>query len=67
MVFCLFSFLNKETETYELELDGPNYNDVMLYLEEDEVTTVMKMIQNGDYTHYTSRISEQRYKNLIEK
>ena len=39
----------------------------MLYLEEDEVTKVMEMIQNGDYTHYNSRISKQRYKNLIEK
>jgi hypothetical protein len=39
----------------------------MLYLEEDEVTTVMEMIQNGNYTHYNSRISEQRYKDMIKR
>jgi len=59
--------IDKETGEYELEQEGPNYYDVMLYLEEDEVTTVMEMIQNGDYTHYNSRISEQRYKDMIKR
>tara|TARA_R110000823_G_scaffold314549_1_gene443949 strand:- start:19 stop:402 length:384 start_codon:yes stop_codon:yes gene_type:complete len=63
--------INKETEEYELEQDGPNYYDVMLYLEEDEVTKVMEMIQNSDYTHYNSRIStrisKQRWKKMMKR
>ena len=59
--------IDKETEEYELEQDGPNYYDVISYLEEDEVTIVMEMIQNGDYTHYNSRISEQRYKDMLKR
>ena len=66
--------INKDTDEYKLEQNGPNYHDVIPYLEEDEVTTVMKMIQNNDYTHYTSRTAKQRnedwideYKNPIEK
>tara|TARA_R100001443_G_scaffold91440_1_gene98020 strand:- start:952 stop:1314 length:363 start_codon:yes stop_codon:yes gene_type:complete len=55
--------INKETGEYELEQDGPNYYDVMPYLEEDEVTIVMEMIQNNEYSYYYSRVHKERYKN----
>ena len=55
--------LNKDTDEYELEQNGPNYYDVIPYLEEDEVTIVMEMIQNGNYNYYYSRIHKERYKN----
>jgi hypothetical protein len=54
---------NKDTDEYELEQNGPNYYDVIPYLEEDEVTIVMEMIQNGNYNYYYSRIHKERYKN----
>tara|TARA_R110002020_G_scaffold466171_2_gene688398 strand:- start:145 stop:501 length:357 start_codon:yes stop_codon:yes gene_type:complete len=52
---------NKETKEYELEQDGPNYYDVIPYLDEDEVTIVMEMIQNGNYDYYYSKVHKQRY------
>ena len=52
---------NKETKEYELEQDGPNYYDVIPYLDEDEVTIVMEMIQNGNYNYYYSKVHKQRY------
>tara|TARA_R110002012_G_C11367654_1_gene581612 strand:+ start:238 stop:588 length:351 start_codon:yes stop_codon:yes gene_type:complete len=57
-VMCL---IDKETGEYELEQDGPNYYDVIPYLEEDEVTIVMEMIQNGNYNYYYSRVHKERY------
>ena len=53
--------IDKETGEYELEQDGPNYYDVIPYLEEDEVTIVMEMIQNGNYNYYYSRVHKERY------
>ena len=55
--------INKDTDEYELEQDGPNYHDVILYLEEDEVEIVMEMIQNGNYNYYYSRVHKERYMN----
>ena len=55
--------INEETGEYELEQNGPNYYDVIPYLEEDEVTIVMEMIQNGNYNYYYSRVHKERYKN----
>ena len=55
--------IDKETGEYELEQDGPNYYDVIPYLEEDEVTIVMEMIQNGNYNYYYSRVHKERYMN----
>ena len=53
---------NKKTEEYELEQNGPNYHDVIPYLEEDEVTIVMEMIQNSNYNYYYSRVHKERWK-----
>ena len=55
--------INEETGEYELEQNGPNYYDVIPYLEEDEVTIVMEMIQNGNYNYYYSRVHKERYMN----
>ena len=55
--------IDKETGEYELEQNGPNYYDVIPYLEEDEVTIVMEMIQNGNYNYYYSRVHKERYMN----
>ena len=55
--------IDKETGEYELEQNGPNYYDVIPYLEEDEVTIVMEMIQNNEYNYYYSRVHKERYKN----
>ena len=53
--------IDKETFEYRLEQDGPNYYDTIPYLEEDEVTIVMEMIQNGNYNYYYSRVHKERY------
>ena len=59
----IMRLIDKETEEYELEQNGPNYYDVIPYLEEDEVTIVMEMIQNGNYNYYYSRVHKERYMN----
>tara|TARA_R110002020_G_scaffold28607_2_gene91009 strand:- start:258 stop:608 length:351 start_codon:yes stop_codon:yes gene_type:complete len=59
--------INKDTDEYELEQDGPNYHDVMYYLEKDEVEIVMNMIKRGDYTYYGSRIANQRMDDIRTK